>query len=71
MTLAVPFVAISMLAIEIKRPYVLFACTFFILLRKEHFGVMAVGFGILWHTLVYPKQELEAGACSDVNWYHA
>jgi len=49
MTLAVPFVAISMLAIEIKRPYVLFACTFFILLRKEHFGVMAVGFGILWY----------------------
>ena len=49
MTLAVPFVAISMLAIETKRPYLLFACTFFILLCKEHFGVMAVGFGILWY----------------------
>jgi len=49
MTLAVPFVAISMLAVETKRPYLLFACTFFILLCKEHFGVMAVGFGILWY----------------------
>ena len=49
MTLAVPFVAISMLAVETKRPYLLFASTFFILLCKEHFGVMAVGFGILWY----------------------
>jgi len=49
MTLAVPFVAISMLAIETKKPYLLFASTFFILLCKEHFGVMAVGFGILWY----------------------
>ena len=49
MTLAVPFVAISMLAIETKRPYLLFASTFVILLCKEHFGVMAVGFGILWY----------------------
>jgi len=49
MTLAVPFVAISMLAIETKRPYLLFVCTFFILSCKEHFGVMAVGFGILWY----------------------
>ena len=49
MTLAVPFVAISMLAVETKRPYLLFACTFFILLCKEHFGIMAVGFGLLWY----------------------
>jgi len=49
MTLAVPFVAISMLAVETKKPYLLFASTFFILLCKEHFGVMAVGFGILWY----------------------
>ena len=49
MTLAVPFVAISMLAIETKRPYLLFASIFVILLCKEHFGVMAVGFGILWY----------------------
>ena len=49
MTLAVPFVAISMLAVETKRPYLLFASTFVILLCKEHFGVMAVGFGILWY----------------------
>lgn len=49
MTLAVPFVAISMLAIETKKPYLLFACTFFILLCKEHFGVMVAGFGLLWY----------------------
>ena len=49
MTLAVPFVAINMLAIETKRPYLLFASMFFILLCKEHFGIMAVGFGILWY----------------------
>ncbi|MBW2569300.1 MAG: DUF2079 domain-containing protein, partial [Deltaproteobacteria bacterium] len=49
MTLAVPFVAISMLAVETKRPYLLFASIFVILLCKEHFGVMAVGFGLLWY----------------------
>jgi len=48
-TLAVPFVALGMLAIETKRPYLLFAATFFILLCKEHFGVMAIGFGLLWY----------------------
>ena len=48
-TLTVPFVAISMLAIETKRPYLLFASICVILLCKEHFGVMAVGFGILWY----------------------
>jgi uncharacterized membrane protein len=47
--LAAPFVASSMLAIEMKKPYLLFASTFVILLCKEHFGVMAVGFGILWY----------------------
>jgi len=47
--LAVPFVALGMLAIETKRPYLLFGSIFFILLCKEHFGVMAVGFGLLWY----------------------
>ena len=49
MTLAVPFVAISLLAVETKKPYLLFASICVILLCKEHFGVMAVGFGILWY----------------------
>ena len=49
MTLAVPFVAISMLAVETKRPYLLFASMFFILLCKEHFGVMVAIFGLLWY----------------------
>jgi len=49
MTLAVPFVAISMLAIETKKPYLLFASIFVILLCKEHFGVMVAGFGVLWY----------------------
>ena len=48
-TLAVPFVAITMLAIEMKKPYLMFASIFVILLCKEHFGVMAVGFGMLWY----------------------
>lgn len=49
MTLAVPFVAISMLAVETKRPCLLFASTFAILVCKEHFGVMVASFGILWY----------------------
>jgi uncharacterized membrane protein len=48
-TLTVPFVAISLLAVETKKPYLLFASICVILLCKEHFGVMAVGFGILWY----------------------
>ena len=48
-TLAVPFVATSMLAIEKKNPYLLFAVTLVILLCKEHYGIMAVGFGLLWY----------------------
>lgn len=47
--LAVPFVALGMLAVETERPYLLFVSIFFILLCKEHFGVMAVGFGLLWY----------------------
>ncbi|MDM8554460.1 DUF2079 domain-containing protein [Desulfococcaceae bacterium HSG7] len=48
MTLTVPCIVISMLAIETKKSRLLIVSTLFILLCKEHLGVMAVGFGILW-----------------------
>ena len=48
MTLTVPCIIISMLAIEMKKSRLLIVSTLFILLCKEHLGVMAVGFGILW-----------------------
>jgi uncharacterized membrane protein len=47
-TLAVPFVAIGMLAIEMEKFRLLFFSTLFVLLCQEHFGIMVVGFGLLW-----------------------
>ena len=47
-TLAVPFVAISMLSIESKNLRLLFFSCLVILLCKEHLGIMVVGFGLLW-----------------------
>lgn len=47
-TLAVPFVAISMLSIESKNFRLLFLCCLIILSCKEHLGVMVIGFGLLW-----------------------
>lgn len=48
LTLAVPFVAAACLAVERQRYYSLLSCCLFILLCKEHFGLMVAGFGILW-----------------------
>lgn len=48
LTLAVPFVAYAVLAIEQKRFYFLLICCSIILLCKEHFGLMISGFGFLW-----------------------
>jgi uncharacterized membrane protein len=47
-TLAVPFVAASMLSLESKNLRLLFFSCLVILLCKEHLGVMVVGFGLLW-----------------------
>lgn len=47
-TLAVPFIALAMLAIEQKNFRLLLLSVFFILLCKEHLGVMVAGFGLLW-----------------------
>lgn len=47
-SLAVPFIALGMLAIERGNFKLLLLCSFFILLCKEHFGLMIVGFGFLW-----------------------
>lgn len=47
-TLAVPFIALAYLAVEKKNFRLLLLCCFFIFLCMEHFGLAAVGFGILW-----------------------
>lgn len=47
-TLAVPFVAMSMLSIETKNLRLLLFSCLVILLCKEHLGIMVIGFGFLW-----------------------
>jgi uncharacterized membrane protein len=47
-TLAVPFVAISMLAIEKQNFRLLLFSSLAILICKEHLGIMVCGFGFLW-----------------------
>jgi len=47
-TLAVPFVAMSLLGIESKNFRLLFLSCLIILLCKEHLGIMVIGFGFLW-----------------------
>jgi len=47
-SLAVPFIAISLLAIEKKNFRLLLFSCFIIVLCKEHFGLMVMGFGVLW-----------------------
>ncbi len=47
-SLAVPFVATGMIAVEIKNRRLLLFSALFILLCKEHLGLMVVGFGLLW-----------------------
>lgn len=47
-TLASPFIALAYLAIEQKKYLVLLTSSFFILLCKEHFGLLVFGFGMLW-----------------------
>jgi len=47
-TLAVPFVAMSMLGIESKNFRLLLLSCLVILSCKEHLGIMVIGFGLLW-----------------------
>lgn len=47
-TLAVPFIALACLALLQGRFRLLLASCLFILLCKEHMGVMVFGFGLLW-----------------------
>jgi uncharacterized membrane protein len=47
-SLAVPFVATGMLAIEMKNFRLLIFSSLFILICQEHLGIMVVGFGFLW-----------------------
>lgn len=47
-TLAVPFIALAYLAVEKRNFRLLILCCFFIFLCMEHFGLAAIGFGLLW-----------------------
>ena len=47
-SLAVPFIALAYLAVEKKSYLALFASCLFILLCKEHFGLLVFGFGLIW-----------------------
>ncbi len=47
-SLAVPFIAMSMFGIETKNFRVLLFSCMVILSCKEHLGVMVIGFGLLW-----------------------
>ncbi len=47
-SLAVPFVALGMLAIEMRNFRLLLLSCLIILACKEHLGVMVIGFGFLW-----------------------
>jgi uncharacterized membrane protein len=47
-SLAVPFIAIALLGIEKSNFRLLLLSCLFIVLCKEHFGIMVIGFGFLW-----------------------
>jgi uncharacterized membrane protein len=67
LTLAVPWIAGACLAVERQRFSWLLACCLFVLLCKEHFGLMVAGFGLLWairHRGIWKSLSLTAlGAC--------
>jgi uncharacterized membrane protein len=47
-SLAVPFIALALLSIEKSNFRLLLVSCFFVVLCKEHFGIMVIGFGFLW-----------------------
>lgn len=47
-SLAVPFIALAFLAVEKSNFRLLMLSCFLIVLCKEHFGIMVMGFGFLW-----------------------
>jgi len=47
-SLALPFIAIALLSVEKSDFRLLLLSCLFIVLCKEHFGVMVIGFGFLW-----------------------
>lgn len=56
--LAVPAIALGYLALETKKFKFLLASCLFILLCKEHFGLLVVGFGIAW---ALKHKEIKSG----------
>ncbi len=60
-TLAVPLIALGLYALANKNFRLLLVSCLFILLCKEHFGLMVVGFGLLWairHREIKPAVSL-------------
>jgi uncharacterized membrane protein len=48
-SLAAPFIALAFLAVEKKQHVVLLVACLVVLLCSEHFGVLVIGFGMLWY----------------------
>jgi len=48
-SLAAPFITLAYLSLEEKKSLRLFLSCAFILLCKEHFGLLVMGFGFLWY----------------------
>lgn len=48
-SLAAPFIALAYLSVEKRQAIVLFGACLFVLLCKEHFGLLVIGFGLLWY----------------------
>lgn len=47
-SLAAPFMALGVLAIEMRQHWLFGLACFFLLLIQEHFGIAVAGFGVLW-----------------------
>lgn len=48
-SLATPFIALAYLSLEKRKKLWLFLSCAFVLLCKEHFGLLVMGFGFLWY----------------------
>jgi uncharacterized membrane protein len=59
-SLATPFIALGYLSLEEKKSFRLFLCCIFILLCKEHFGLLVMGFGFLWY-IKYRELKISFG----------
>lgn len=56
MMIALPFISLAIYYLFEKRLFPLVICSTIIMMCKEHFGIMIIGFGILWY---YKHRELK------------